>query len=282
MNNYEAADMAWSEALTMAGMYGDTRLEGLVLLNMAMLDQRRCNHIRALDILKKVRPRFEKVNERPMLAVCCSRMAFSFMREGSIQEALESVERLDELAEQKGDRGLKAGAHFRRGSIHLKQDEFSKALPELQKASKLYREVGDLTNLAMVLCDLATVYRHLGESGKVELLLKEAAELAEDIPSPTLTHAITLTRAETAAWKGEKETAAQGYRKAFDLAAEVNSADCFQSLHESLRSTISEVGLDFPGLRHLLKRAHESYLRLGLKREAEETQRWLSEIPLSD
>jgi len=282
MNNYEAADMAWSEALTMAGMYGDTRLEGLVLLNMAMLDQRRCNHIRALDTLKKVRARFEKVNERPMLAVCCSRMALSFMREGSIQEALESVEKLDELAEQKGDRGLKASAHFRRGSIHLKQNEFPKALPELQKASELYREVGDVTNLAMVLCDLATVYRHLGEFDKVELLLKEATGLAEEVYSPALTHAITLTRAETAAYTGDKETAAQGYRKAFDLAAEINSADCFQSLHESLRSTISEVGLDLPGLRHLLKRAHESYLRLGLKREAEETQRWLSEIPLSD
>lgn len=282
MNNYEAADMAWSEALTLAGVYGDPRLEGLVLLNMAMLDQRRCNHIRALDTLKKVRARFEKVNENRLLAVCCSRMAFSFMQEGSIQEAFASVERLDELAEQKGDRVLKASAHFRRGSIHLKQDEFPKALPELQKASELYREVGDVTNLSIVLCDLATVYRHLGEFDKVELLLKEATGLAEEVYSPALTHVITLTRADTAAWKGDKETAAQGYRKAFDLAAEINSADRFQSLYESLRLAIREPGLDFPGLRHLLTRAHESYLRLGLKREAEETKRWLSEIPLSD
>ncbi|MBA7600297.1 hypothetical protein ES703_07346 [subsurface metagenome] len=106
--------------------------------------------------------------------------------------------------------------------------------------------------------------------------------MAEEVPSPALTHTLTLTRAETAAWKGDKETTAQEYRKAFDLAAEINSADRFQSLHESLRLAIREPGLDFPGLRHLLTRAYESYLRLGLKREAEETQRWLSEIPLSD
>ncbi|MEA3311743.1 MAG: tetratricopeptide repeat protein [candidate division WOR-3 bacterium] len=282
MNNYEAADMAWSEALTMAGMYGDTRLEGLVLLNMAKLDQRRGNYVRALDALKKVRARFEKVNERRLLAVCYGHMAVSFMEAEQVGNAIRSSKKIEDLANRLGDKNLKAIAHFRRGSIHLKQDEFPNALPELQKASELYREVGDVTNLAMVLCQLATVYRHLGEFDKVELLLKEAAELAEDIPSPVLTHAITLTTAETAAWKGEKETAAQGYRKAFDLAAEINSADRFQSLHESLRSTISKVGLDLPGLRHLLKRANESYLRLGLKREAEETQRWLSEIPLSD
>lgn len=282
MNNYAAADMAWSEAFTLAGMHGDTRLEGLVLLNMAMLDQRRGNHVRALDVLNKVRPRFEKVNERRLLAVCYSRMAFSFMQEDNTQEALESVKNLEELAEQKGDSGLKASARFRKASIYLKQDEFAKSLPELQGASELYREVGDVSNLALVLCHLATVYRYTDEFDKVDSLLKEAAELAEDVHSPTLSHAITLTTAETAAWKGEKETAAQGYRKALDQAGEINNEDRFQSLHQSLRSTIKKVGLDLPGLRHLLGRAHENYLRLGLKQEAKETQRWLSEIPLTD
>lgn len=281
-NNYAAADMAYNEALTLAGIHKDTRLEGPVLLNMAQLDQHRGNHIRALDILNKVRGRLEKTKEQRLLAVCYSRMAFSYMEENRLKEALSSVKELEELAEQKGDKSLMASAHFRRGSVYLKQDEFPKALPEFQESSEIYKELGDIKNLAIVICDLARVYINLGKVRKANSLLKEATASAQKIDSENVLCKIKIILADKAVLRGSWGQARGFYEEALTKAEAIDNEDRLHYLHKSLGKTVEKMGFNLPGLESLLKRALESYVRLGLKREAEETQRWLAQISLTE
>lgn len=279
MNQYAAADQVWSEALTIAGVDKDPQLQGLVLLNMAILDQRRGNHHRALNTLQTVSQNFEKANAFRPLAVCYGRMVFSFIEEGKTKDATSSSEKLEGLAQRLEDKNLLAIAFFRKGSIYLKQERFSEALSPFQESTELFRELGDLKNLALVLCDLARVYINLEDMDKADPPIKEAAELAEEIESEDVSCKVKITLAEQAAFSGSWDKAKDLYHEALRKAEEINNEDRFRVLHESLTESISKLGLDIAGLEDLLVQAKEGYVRLGLTREAEETERWLAQIP---
>ncbi len=282
MNDYAAADRAWSEALTIARMNDDTRLQCPPLLNMAQLDQRRGNHVRALDVLRKVCIRLEKIKEQRMLGVCYSRMAFSYMEDGKTQDALASVKQLEKLAEQKNDKNLKASAHFRRGSIYLKRNKFSKALPALQKAEELFGELEDTKNRALVTCDLALVHINLKKTRKANSLLNEAVVLAKKVESDGILCKINVLLADKTVFSGPWKKARGFYEEALTKAEAINNEDWFRYLHESLRKTVKKKGFKLAGLKGLLERVQKSHVRLGLKREAEETRRWAKRISLAD
>ncbi|MBA7703194.1 Photosystem I assembly protein Ycf3 [subsurface metagenome] len=279
MNQYAAADQVWSEALTIAGADKDPQLQGLVLLNMAILDQRRGNHHRALNTLRTVSQNFEKANALRPLAVCYGRMVFSFIEEGKTKDATSSSEKLEELAQRLEDKNLLAIAFFRKGSIYLKQERFSEALSPFQESTELFRELGDLKNLALVLCDLARIYINLEEMDKADLPLMEAAELAEEIESEDVSCKVKITLAEKAAFSGLWDKAKGYYHEALRKAEAINNEDWFHFLHEIFRDTFKNLGLNLAGLEDLLVQAKEGYVRLGLTREAEETERWLAQIP---
>jgi len=279
MNQYAAADQMWSESLTLAGANKDLRLQGLVLLNMAILDQRRGNHRRALNTLRTVSRNFKKANALRPLAVCYGRMVFSFIEEGRTKDATSSSEKLEELAQRLEDKNLLAIAFFRRGSIYLKQDRFAQALSPIQESANLFRELGDLKNLALVLCDLARVYMNLEDMEKADSLLKEATGLAEEIESHNVLNAVQIALADIAVLNDSWEEAKGLYHEALTEAEAINNEDRFRVLHESFGKSIRKLGLDLAGLEDLLVQAKEGYVRLGLTREAEETERWLAQIP---
>ncbi len=279
MNQYAAADQMWSEALTLAGANKDLRLQGLVLLNMAILDQRRGNHRRALNTLRTVSRNFKKANALRPLAICYSRMALSFVEEGNLDNAIKNTKSLELLADQLEDKGLMASAFFRRGSIYLKQDRFSQALSPIQESANLFRKLGDLKNLALVLCDLARVYMNLEDMDKADSLLKEATGLAEEIESHNVLNAVQIALADIAVLNDSWEEAKGLYHEALRKAEAINNEDRFRVLHESFGKSIRKLGLDLAGLEDLLVQAKEGYVRLGLTREAEETERWLAQIP---
>lgn len=279
MNQYAAADQMWSESLTLAGANKDLRLQGLVLLNMAILDQRRGNHRRALNTLRTVSRNFKKANALRPLAICYGRMVFSFIEEGRTKDATSSSEKLEKLAQRLEDKNLLAIAFFRRGSIYLKQDRFAKALSPIQESASLFRELGDLKNLTLVLCDLARVYINLEEMDKADPPIKEAVKLAKEIESEDVSCKVKITIAEKAAFSGAWEKAKGYYQEALRKAEAINNKDRFRVLHESLTESIRKLGLDLAGLEDLLVQAREGYVRLGLTREAEETERWLAQIP---
>ncbi|TET23613.1 MAG: hypothetical protein E3J71_01705 [Candidatus Stahlbacteria bacterium] len=279
MNQYAAADQVWSEALTIAGVDKNPQLQGLVLLNMAILDQRRGNHHRALNTLQTVSQNFEKANALRPLAVCYGRMVFSFIEEGKTKDATSSSEKLEELAQRLEDKNLLAIAFFRKGSIYLKQDRFSEALSPFQESTELFRELGDLKNLALVLCDLARVYMNLEDMEKADSLLKEATGLAEEIESHSVLNAVQIAFADIAVLNDSWEKAKGYYHEALRKAEAINNEDRFRVLHESFGKSIRKLGLDIAGLEDLLVQAKEGYVRLGLTREAEETERWLAQIP---
>jgi len=279
MNQYFAADGAWSEALTLAAINGDKRREGLALLNMAMLDQRRGNHVRALDILEKVYDRMEDLKEWRLLAVCYSRMAFSEMQLNRPDAALVSILNLEDMAERLEDAALQASVHFRRGSIYLKQDEFSKALPEFERAKGLFDELGDKKNVMLTDCYLARTCLYLGRDEEARFLLAEADGLHDVVDSAGVASEIQLVRAEMAAYRKDRENVIPAYEKGLSLAEEADNEEQLLAFHESITYTLLRAGRNLLGLKELLRKAHKSYIRLGMEKIAEDTERWLSEIP---
>jgi len=282
MNDYAAADRAWSEALTIAGMKDNKGLQSFALFNMAMLDQRRGNHVRALDILEKTRIRLEQLKPSPLLLRCYSRMTFSLTEEGKMKDAFIYSKKTEDLAQRFGRKDLLAVTHFRKGSIYLKQNKFSKALSPLQEACNLFREVGDTRNRALVMCDLALVHINLKKTRKANSLLDEAAVLAKKVESDGVLCKINVLLADKTVFSGPWKKTKAFYEEALAKAEAINNEDWFRYLHESLRKTVKKKGFKLAGLKGLLERVQESHVRLGLKREAEETRRWAKRISLAD
>lgn len=279
MNDYLGAEMAWSEALTFAGMQGETGSEALPLFNMAMLDQRRGNHVRALDTLEKLRARFEKTKNLRWLASCYSRIAFSYTEIGEIDKALANLHKQEELAAKSNKKNLMANALFRRGSIYLKQDDYPKALPLLEESSRLFEELGDIKNLALVLCNLAEVHININQIEQAESELREATRLANKTDSSTAHNIIKILYAQMFTFEGQPERALDSYNEALIQAEARNDEYCLHILHESLHDVIEKFGVNLNQFKNLLGRALSNYDRRGLKREAEETEGWLAKIP---
>lgn len=282
MNDYAAADRAWSEVLTIAGMKDNKGLQSLALFNMAMLDQRRGNHVRALDILEKTRFRLEQLKPSVLLVRCYGRMAFSLMEKGKMKDAFIYSKKTEDLAQHFDRKDLLAIAHFRKGSIYLKQDKFSKALSPLQEACNLFREVGDTRNCALVMCDLALIHINLKKTRKANSLLNEAVVLAKKVESDGVLCKINVLLADKTVFSGSWKKAKAFYEEALAKAEAINNEDWFRHLHESLRKTVKKKGFKLAGLKDLLERVQKSHVRLGLKREAEETRRWAKRISLAD
>lgn len=282
MNNYGGADMMYSEALTMAGMGRDTFREARVLMNISMLDQRRGNHARALDVLGKLMPRLEKAGRKRIQAVCYSRMAYSYLEAGKLDEARQSILKLQEHAQELGDRWIEASLHYRKGSLCLKQDNYKTALNDFEKASTIYRDLSEAKNLALVLTDMAECYIKLGEADKSIPLLDEAAALACKADSPDLFCKAYVLSAERSTANRAWKDASEYYRKALKEAEVINNPDRFRYFHQSLSEVIAEAGPSIPGIKNVLSRLWEKYLKLGLEEEAKETEDWLSDIPLAD
>ncbi|MCK4231521.1 hypothetical protein KAX21_01100, partial [candidate division WOR-3 bacterium] len=114
---------------------------------------------------------------------------------------------------------------------------------------------------------------------KADPPIKEAAELAKEIESEDVSCKVKITIAEKAAFSGAWEKAKGYYQEALRKAEAINNEDRFRVLHESFGKSIRKLGLDLAGLENLLVQAKEGYVRFGLTREAEETERWLAQIP---
>lgn len=281
MSNYAAAEQMWSEALTLAGMHQDKRLQALVLLDMAMLDQRRGNHKRALNSLESVRKSFEKSKSLRPLAICYGRMVLSFIEDERFDDALHYSDKIESLALKLEDKQLEAIAHFRKSSIFLKQDNFNEALVHLREAARLFEEVDDVKNLALVLCDLARVHVNLEKFSEAQPLLEQVGILAEKMESPDVSAKLKITLADRSTFLDQWEEARSYYLEALTKVEQTLNEDRLSVLHESLKKTLKKLGFSLTGLKDLLTRARKCYLQAGLVREAEETERWLTKIPLT-
>lgn len=280
MNRYTAAEQLWSEAMMYAAVNNDSVRQGLSLLNMAMLDQRRGNHRRALNILEAVRRNLEgsKTARRP-LAMCYGRFAFSYIVEKDYAKASEFTAKIEEMANQHKDKEIEAVASYWKGSIHEAREEFAESIPYYRKALGLYRELGNAKNTALILSDLAHVYVYLGEKSEVDSLLGEAMELAAKSDFSDVYSKVKTILGDEAVLRGNWEEARIYYHEALVKIETVNGEQRYQIIHNGLRRAIEEFGLNVKGLKELLREALTGYIRLELLREAKEAETWLSKIP---
>ena len=282
MNRYALADKAWSEALTLASINGDVRLQGRILVNRAVLSQRYGDHGQAIVILEDAKKRLEKVGDLRGLAGCYGCIAHSYMEKDEPKLAIQSFEKLEELALQLDDKRLDAITHFRRGAMHLKQNEFTEALESLKGAYGLFKGLGDRKNLAIVLCNLARVHIGLEQLDKVGACLSEAVGLAKVVDSASLMSMIQKIRGEMAVYEGAGDRAIRYFTEALSYAEKASDVERFRSLHERLAEMVKTLGFELPGLERFLKQARRVYPSVGLKNELVELDEWLKQIPGSD
>lgn len=282
MNRYALADKAWSEALTLANINGDVRLQGRILVNRAVLSQRYGDHGQAIVILEDAKKRLEKVGDLRGLAGCYGCIASSYMEKDEPKLAMQSFEKLEELARQLDDKRLDATTHFRRGALHLKQDEFTEALELLKGAYGLFKGLGDRKNLAIILCNLARVHIGLEQLDKVGPFLREAIGLAKGVDSASLMSNIQMVRGEMAVYEGAVDRAIRYFTEALSYAEKAGDVERFRSLHGRLGEMVEKLGFELPGLRELLRQAHSNYSGAGLTKELAELDEWLKQIPDSD
>jgi len=278
MNNYTAAYAAWTEALTFAGMGGDAVQEGQALLNIAILDQRRGKHTRALDILQKVLSRFDETGKPRLLARCYSRMIFSYLEENHMEKALDASHLLETLAQQLNDTDLEAIALFRRGSIYMKLEQYPKAISLLEESKELFLDLEDMKNVAVVLYHIARVMIDLKEKDQAEKLLTQAEEISEQVGSEDVVCSIIITYIYLDLLNDDWERARQRYEEIFAMSDKISNEDRFREIHYNLSSIIKTHGVHLPGMANILAQARNNYLILGLRKQAKEAQRWLSQI----
>ena len=275
MNRYALADKAWSEALTLANINGDVRLQGRILVNRAVLSRRYGDHGQAIVILEDARKRLEKVGDLRGLAGCYECIASSYMEKDEPKLAMQSFEKLEELARQLDDKRLDAITQFRRGALHLKQDEFTEALEPLEEAYRLFKRLGDRKNRAIVLCNLIRIHIGLEQLDKVGPFLREAIGLAKGVDSASLMSNIQMVRGEVAVYEGAVDRAIRYFTEALSYAEKAGDVERFRSLHGRLGEMVEKLGFELPGLDRLLKRARRAYPSVGLENELAELDEWL-------
>lgn len=277
MNRYGDAMKTWQESLEYCR--GDRKVQGRLHLNMAILEQRLDRHDSAFKLLEKAKELADQVQDYQTIAHYFSRMVYSHIELGNYDEALSNLAELEKQAQESGSRQLLGMARFRKGSIHLSRDEFSQAIEPLQDAACIFAELGEKKNQAQILCDLARSYIGVGKLARVDSILLEAISVAEGIGSDPVMNAVYLVLAELSACRGNIERVVYYYQEALRLAEKVGSEDRFRIFHESLAEMLKKLGFAMPGLRPLLDRARENYIRLGLEGELSELSPWLERIP---
>lgn len=280
MSRYALADKAWSEALTLANINGDVRLQGRILVNKAIINQRRGDHTQALELLEDAKKRLEKVGDLRGLAACYDCIAGSYMKMDEPQLALKNLEMVEGLARQLDDKKLDAHAQYRRGALHYDQDNFSDALRPFEETYKLLKEVGHRNkNLAVALCSLIKVHLRLNQIDKARTYIKEASTLAKELDLDSVMSIIEEVRGEIAVYEGAGDRAIHHFTEAVCYAEEADDVGRFRVLHDSLGIMVKELGFEVPGLDGLFKRVHVNYLRFGLKKETAELEEWLKKTP---
>jgi tetratricopeptide (TPR) repeat protein len=279
MSRYALADKAWSEALTLANINGDLRLQGRILVNKAIVRQRHGNHTQALELLEDAKKRLEKVGDLRGLATCYECKAGSYMKTDEPELALKNLEMVEELAGQLDDKILNALTQYRRGALHYDQDNFRDALRLFEDTYKLLKEVGHRNkNLAVVLSSLIKVHLRLNQIDEARAYIKEALTLERELDLDNVTSIIEEVRGEIAVFEGAGGQAIHHFTEAVSYAEEAEDVERFRVLHDSLGIMVKELGFDVPGLDGLFKRVHVNYLRFGLKEESVELEEWLKKI----
>ena len=135
-----------------------------VLKNTGQAYIQTCNLNKALACFAESYDLMEDGNDKS--ASACQ-LAGYFLRDGRLEEAMKWAEKALETVTEKE---LMAGPYQIKGGIAAAQGDYPKAIELLNQAAAYAEEAHCLTDLAMVISDLAAVYN---EMGRMEIALSE-------------------------------------------------------------------------------------------------------------
>lgn len=266
------AEQAWHEALSLVVIFGNRKLHGRILLNLSILDQRRGNHVRALDILEKARLMLQEENDLEGLATCFSRMVLSHAKLNHVEDAILGNVFLRDIADKTGNKRLKAYAFFREGAVNVHFNEYRKSLNLFEEAKILFEELGERENLVLVLYNMIAPNLALRRIGKAETIYHEILEKSKGLNSPKVKGFVKLAEAEIMISKKETRKGCRLYRKVLDIFEKEDEDENLQLFHSSLKSMIEKSHCEF---KKLVETTRVIYEALGLTNEIADLDLWL-------
>lgn len=271
------AEQAWHEALSLVVIFGNRKLHGRILLNLSILDQRRGNHVRALDILEKARLMLQEENDLVGLVACFGSLVISNMEMNRPENAILYSCFIKDIAERTSDLKLLAKAYFYTGSVDLFFNNRKKALDFFRNSQEAYRELNDRVNDIIVTCNIITTQLMLGKKKTADKLLKEAFMLSEGLNSKKIIGVLKLASAELAGFSGDDKGARKHYKEFLKTIEEPVKEDDIRSLHLSLRRMMKKklIGRSYSPF---LKEVRDIYERGVFVKESMEILKWLAEI----
>lgn len=273
LGKYDQADDMWEYALSLANKMHDDRKAGRIMLDLGINDHRRGEYKRARGTIELAYQMLERASDSRGMVTCLGRLAALCMEEDDLESARKIINQLQAVAAEREDDDLDALVAFRRGTLYMKERDYSAAVDTFDVAVKSFLKMGDVKNQAMAGCELCRAHVRLGHAEEVNIVLDIIASLVD---SPILDHDVRLVMAEIAAWQADRDAALKHYREALKLAEGIGNADRFRAFHESICDTIKEGRLPLADTRPLLEKACVECKRMGLEKEVEEIRKLLS------
>lgn len=147
-------------------------------LGVALSD--RCDYQLALENYKKAVAVAEQFNDVVGVATFLLNIAELYYNIGDFEQGLMYVERGEELSLRIGDMSDLSYAFSIKGTIHLSQGKYQKALGELAYSLHLGQEIGAYWNVALTKSELACAYLGLGNLSKASEYSLSALEDAQN------------------------------------------------------------------------------------------------------
>ena len=176
---------------------------------------------KALTWAEKALALAERLNDLEAVAASCIELAMEFGMIGDPKKGLEHANRALKIALDNGYLETAVMA-YDKAAGWLPSEEYEKRLEYFKKALALAKKIGNISNYAYFLSDLAGEYSLRGELDKAITLTEEALTLAKKTGDMTYIPWYLLTRGDAYRMLGEWDKSEQYYREAVDASRNQN------------------------------------------------------------
>lgn len=296
----------YEPALEKARAAGDRKGEGLLLIRLGAVAQRRNQHVPAAEFFEKSLAIGRELKDPFVLSPSLRGLAASFYAMGELPKAMAHWREALPIIEAAGDRALAAGTRMNIGVVlentgELKQardmyetslatfvalgdrlgetncllnlgaasfklNEYEKGFDYTQRARALYRELKRTSDEANALMLIGLGYRNLGDVKKASEVFNEALALAREARNPA-TEAYGLANvAGIYADFGQPERALALYREALAIKKRLGDVRGEAVTSSSLGWALIRIGDTKEGLE-LVEHSLEIFRRAGDRRQ---------------
>lgn len=176
----------FSRGMAEAERLGEHATVGRCSNNLGVIANLRGHYSRAIEAYTAAIAAYQQVARRAGVAETLHNLAITYREQRNLAKAAETEERAAGEACAADDQALIALIHCGRGKIRLRAGDAETAQEEINRALRLYRELGDGAGEAEALRSLAGALELLGQQAQAEVMLREVVRRAETLERPLI------------------------------------------------------------------------------------------------